>query len=641
MQDSQYEAAWNGLTPVQRKAAEWDKGPLLVLAGPGSGKTRVLTCRIARILRESHEQSFRLLALTFTNTAANEMRERVAALSPGEEERVLLGTIHSFCADTLRRHGTIVGVNPNFQIYSQNVDLQAIVDEAIRDLKASFTIVDSDKTILPTIQKAKSRLIFPESCEERCKDREFGRQLAAVYQAYEDRLAKLNTLDFDSLILRTYQLFTQYPAIAERCCRVYPYICLDEFQDTNQAQYQLIRALTRDKLRNVFVVADDDQIIYQWNGASHQRLQQFKADYSASVIQLPMNFRCPDRVVRLANSLIVNNFGRMAGKEPLKAFKTEAGYNPVRLLSGFPDAQAEWASIADDIQRQHADHLGRTVILGRNRKMLDGMLRSLQALSLPSMICQRKDEFESTPLKWLHCSLRLANNRLDRRSLEAVAGTFSQLTSLKVDIDEVEEFALVNNDLLRTWIKLVREQTQDADTLAILDTLQKNLVETAGFLSFSRFAIRWFDSLVRSDGQDDSKEVFASYEDERVAWQNLVKDITSALGRDLSLEAFLQELDMRSKEIDERPDTIRLMTIHGAKGKEADHVYLIGLVEDELPSFQSKRKGDDSPEMEEERRNCFVAITRTCETLTLSYANSYRGWHKAPSRFLSEMGFSA
>ncbi|MDH4187911.1 MAG: UvrD-helicase domain-containing protein, partial [Nitrospira sp.] len=264
--------AWKELSPIQRKAADWSEGPLLVLAGPGSGKTRVLTCRIAHILDSSQDENFRVLGLTFTNKAADEMRSRVTKYVPGQEGRVFLGTFHSFCADILRQHGTHLNINPNFNIYGQEEDLQAILNDAVDEAKNKSNLVrDIHRKTLPVIQRLKSRLILPEACRNRFQDPELAEVMGILYPAYEEQLTKRNALDFNSLILKAYQLFARFPAFAKRYRTVYPYICIDEFQDTNEAQYSLLRALTGNEYRNLFIVADDDQIIYQWNGASHKR----------------------------------------------------------------------------------------------------------------------------------------------------------------------------------------------------------------------------------------------------------------------------------------------------------------------------------------------------------------------------------
>lgn len=635
--------AWQQLSPIQKDAAEWNSDPLLVLAGPGSGKTRVLTCCIARILDSSRDKNFRILGLTFTNKAADEMRSRVSNFVPGQEGRLFLGTFHSFCADVLRQHGTHLNINPNFNIYSQDSDLQAVLNDAVEEgKKMSDDVSNLDKKTLPVIQHLKSHLVLPEDCREVFRDVEFADRMAVVYPAYEAELAKRNALDFNSLILKSYQLLTQFPAFAKRYRTVYPYICIDEFQDTNRAQYSLIRALTGNQHRNLFVVADDDQIIYQWNGASHKRLVEFRKDYSPRVIQLPMNYRCPPEIVELANNLIRHNFLRTADKEPLEAFQPSLGKDTVRPLPMFPDFDAEAAGVAKDIKRLHSAHLGSVVVLGRSRKLLKSVELSLRSEGLPAVISQRKDEFESTPFVWLHSILRLANDRQDDNHLEAVCGTFAQLTGVEVDPEDVTTQARASNrDYLQHWIKLVRQKASSKIVKEVVSETSRFLGEGRDFQMFSRFALDWFSKLAQAQRRADSDpatEVFAGYKEERAVWEELMRQITESLGDEITLEAFLQELQMHSKEPTPKRNTVILMTIHGAKGKEFDHVYLIGLVDDELPSFQSKQKGDNSPEMEEERRNCFVAITRAIKTLTLSYAEVYRGWEKEPSRFLFEMG---
>jgi DNA helicase-2/ATP-dependent DNA helicase PcrA len=647
MSTREFTTAWEKLIPIQKEAAEWEQGPVLVLAGPGAGKTRTLTCRIAHILDSSRDKNFRILALTFTNKAADEMRSRVMNFVPGMEDRLFLGTFHSFCAGVLRQHGTHLNINPNFHIYSQDDDLQALLDDAVEEAKKTSGVVsDIDKKTLPVIKGLKKRLIPPENCRKVFGDPRLGERMFIVYPAYEMELGKRNALDFDSLILKTYQLFTKFPVFAKRYRTVYPYICIDEFQDTNHAQYALVRALTQDQHKNIFVVADDDQIIYQWNGASHKRIVEFRSDYSAQVLQLPIIFRCPPEIVELANNLIQHNFLRTPDKKPLEAFRSgpDSVIDTVRLLPVFPDFKAEAAGVARDIKDRHSDRLGSVVVLGRSRKLLIGVEQALQSEQLPAVISQRKDEFESAPFVWLHSILRLANDRQNRDYLEAVCGTFAQLTEVGIDPDDVIIQAQASNrDYLQHWIKLIlaREKTLNIQVKEIINQTSRFLGEGRDFRAFSEFALNWFNDSAQAHQQTNSDpaiEVFTRYEEERSVWEELMREITESLGTEITLEAFLQELQMHSKEPTPKPDTIRLMTIHGAKGKEFDHVYLVGLVDDELPSFQSKKKGDNSPEMEEERRNCFVAITRTIETLTLSYAERYRGWPKEPSRFLFEMG---
>lgn len=643
MPTEDFDKVWKELTPIQKESAQWDDGAMLVLAGPGSGKTRVLTCRIARILDKTQDKNFRILALTFTNKAADEMRERVEKYVPTQGNRLFIGTLHSFCADILRQHGTHLQINPNFTIYSQQDDLQALLNDAVEKIRdKSKLIIELDKKLLPVIHRLKSFLVLPEQSGKKFKDKQFGERVALVYGAYEKELNERNALDFPSLILQAHRLFTKYPAFAKRYRTVYPYICIDEFQDTNHAQYNLYRAITGDSYKNVFVVADDDQIIYQWNGASHNRIRDFINDFSPEIIQLPDNFRCPPKIVALANNLIRHNHLRTPDKKPLKAFRSDTGNkNTVCLMPVFPDFETEAYEIAKSIKTLHSDHLSTVAVLGRSRKLLEIAEKKLKDEKIPAVLSQRKDEFESTPFVWLHSVLRLAANNQNRSYLETVCGSFAQLTQISIDPEDVIAiFQEKNIGYLHHWFHLVKQKTGNGAFSKILGDISEYLIVKRDFQVFNRVALDWFSDLTNNNqepGTDPLTETFAGYKDERTVWEELYRSILRNTGENISLETFLQELQMHSKEPVAKPDTVRLMTIHAAKGKEFEHVYLIGLVEDEMPSFQSKKKGDDSPQMEEERRNCYVAITRAEKTLTLSYAEKYRGWSKNPSRFLYEM----
>lgn len=642
MSTQEFKNAWDGLSDIQREAATWNTGPLLVLAGPGSGKTRVLTTRIARLLDSSSSQNFRVLGLTFTNKAADEMRSRVTAYVPGQESRLFLGTFHSFCADILRQHGTHLGISPAFQIYSLDNDLNAVLSEAVDQVKKKYDFVsDLDRQTLNVIQWLKSRLIPPERTKDAFRDEAFGSRMAVVYPAYEAELARRNALDFNSLVFKTFLLFSKFPAIANRYRTVFPYVCVDEFQDTNEAQYLLMRAFTGNDYKNLFIVADDDQIIYQWNGASHKRLEQLKNDYSPDVIQLPMNYRCPYDVVVMANRLISHNVFRVADKKPLQAFRGTKSDGTVRLLPVFDSLDDEADGVAEDIKELHEIEFGSVAVLARSRKLLDVISSACGRIGVPAAIAQRKSEFESTPFVWLHSTLRLANDRQNEEYLEAVCGSFAQLSGLKIDPAEVMIAARASNkDYLQYWTKIALQNSEDDSAKEMISKVSHYLNEVKEYRAFCKSAFQWIDSLVdiSSDNAHPGTIEFFGYDEERSVWERLDKEISLSIGDSITLEAFLQELQMHSKETPIQTGNVTLMTIHSAKGKEFDHVYLVGLVEDELPSFQSRKQGNGSPEMEEERRNCFVAITRTVKTLTLSYAAKYRGWTKEPSRFLSEMG---
>ena len=252
------------LNANQRLAVEWNGGPLLVLAGPGSGKTRVLTMRVAKLILDAPEKRFRVLGLTFTNKAAAEMRTRVEQMVPECRERVLLTTFHSFCADILRQHGSHIGLSPDYVILNQDADREAVLSDAIATLNASGLELDErSMKVLPTLDRLLSECIEEERVTGLFRDAEFGAKMSEVYREYRRQLISNNRLDFPSLLLFTLRLLSEKPVIAKQIRTVYPHICVDEFQDTNLAQYRVLQNIVGDTPRNLFVVADDDQIIYQ------------------------------------------------------------------------------------------------------------------------------------------------------------------------------------------------------------------------------------------------------------------------------------------------------------------------------------------------------------------------------------------
>jgi DNA helicase II / ATP-dependent DNA helicase PcrA len=634
--ESLFESALGKLTDIQRQAVEWDQGPLLVLAGPGSGKTQVLTCRIARLLDASREQNFRILALTFTNKAADEMKTRVAAFVPGLEERANIGTFHSFCAQILRQHGVHIGINPDFAIYSADDDRRAVLEDALSAARAGGRPVSLDDVkFLGVIDRLKSRLIEPSAAVQALPDLEDRVRAAEAYQLYENELRRINALDFNSLIFETYRLLKTYPAIAARYRKSYPHWLIDEFQDTNSAQYKLVRVLAGADFHSLFAVADDDQIIYEWNGANFRQIQSFLTDYSAKAIQLPTNYRCPAAIVEAANQLVVYNAQRTRSKKPLIAGKTDTKY-PVSehiSLRVFDSDEEEAAGIAREISGREPAVWGEMAVLARTKALLERMNTALHDAGVQSVIAQRRDDFLSAQFRWLTAVLRQFARPLDRRNLAVLIEAFNRYAEIAVPVEQViTDAETTGRSYLVTWLEAARRITLEPTASALLARLSpaandSSLVKTAVDGLLEEVA----KELAGPDANSDLQEDMA-------AWREISRDITSHLGKNVPLDQFLQELQLRSKEPTPKPGTVTLMTIHGAKGREFDFVYVVGLADDILPSFQSKKKGDQSAEMEEERRNCFVAITRTKECLILSRGQSYRGWPKMPSRFLIEMG---
>jgi DNA helicase II / ATP-dependent DNA helicase PcrA len=622
------DVAISELTLAQEAAANWTNGSLFVLAGPGSGKTRVLTTRIAKLLAGSPDKSFRVLALTFTNKAAEEMTTRISSLVPEQEHRASIGTFHSFCMQMLQQHGSHIGINPDFAIYSLDIDRKDLLLDAIKE---DDILNSDDERFLKIIDNLKSRLIPPEGCAQRFKDPVTGQRIEKTYLAYEKALMKSNSLDFGSLIIQAYRLINAFPSIAARYRKTYAYWMFDEFQDTTPGQYKLIQALAGDEFDNIFAVADDDQIIYQWNGASYLQIQKFRADFQPEEIQLPTNYRCPPAIVAAANKLVVHNSQRTESKLPLEVGKTELrypGHEHINVLR-YKSDEEEAKGIAQSILNADQSILGEIAVLARTRASLEKIHQALSEVNVTAVIAQRRDEFRSAQFQWLSSTLRQGARPLDRRALQALIGSFNRWFGIELELEDIIAQAEVSSkSYLDEWKTAILQLTDNSLAIEFANLAAdfgKQPSQSKKFIEevFSRLPA------IEEDTSDLAED--------KAAWSELIRNIAKQIGKNAPLEQFLQELALRSKEPPVKADSVTLMTIHGAKGKEYDHVYVVGLAEEVLPSYQSIKAGENSVEMEEERRNCFVAITRAKEWLCLSYADSYRGWSKKPSRFLKEM----
>ena len=624
---------FDSLNDNQRQAVSWSDGPLLVLAGPGSGKTRVLAVRVARILEESDDAS--VLALTFTNKAAVEMRERVEQLLGHRADRAHLCTFHAFAADVLRQHGSHVGLRPDFMLLTQDEDRLAVLDEVVDRLP------DDGAPPPPTDRRNLLRLVdrlFAESYDGGENATMLVRTpawLPRLYAEYCKALVSGNRLDFGSLLHFARRLLQEKPGVA-RVVRIgWTHVCVDEFQDTNRAQYDLLRLIAPGRLHPLFVVGDDDQIIYQWNGASPERLAALRRDYDLDTVQLPQCYRCPPPIVAIANRLIAHNEQRTPNKRPMTA-TTSVGHDGQGRIRHrvFESPEDEAAFLPRDIRKRRLDRAD-CVVLGRATKLLASAAEALSAAGVPACLMRRKNDFESPPVRVLVEALRLANARHDRDILRRLCVAWRGLSGNELEPEAVAAAAaLSGGDFLRAWTDAAAVGLSGRDR-QVLDRLRTDLVDALAFPSIVNWFLEsgWESWSAAEDGRDG-----VELAGELDVWRNLHDNIVHEYGANATLNAYLQQMDLASKAPVPRPGAVRCMTVHGAKGLEFRHVYLIGMAQEVFPSFQALRKGDRSRELEEERRNCFVAVTRAERTLTLTRAERYYGYPKGPSQFLAEMG---
>jgi DNA helicase-2/ATP-dependent DNA helicase PcrA len=628
-------AALERLSPTQRQAAEWGEGAALVLAGPGVGKTTVLTARIARILDSTRNRNFRILALTFTTKAGDEMRDRVEAIVPGLSDRTFIGTFHSFCAQILRQHGSHIGIKPDFGIYDQDDDRCEVLREALEAAAKQGEPVSADDTRwLRAIDQLRSSLVSPEKTARHFRDPAAGAQAARVYAIYEKALRDNNAMDFNGMILDACRLAHTVPAVAARTRQSYPYWLIDEFQDTTPAQYRLVRFFAGDDFKNVFAVADDDQIIYQWAGASYRQIVQFREHFSPGLIQLVENRRCPPPVVQAANNLISRNSDRTPGKEPLVSTLPEDG--PCIFQRVFATDADEAAGVAMEIVVRPVSERGQIAVLGRTRAVLQPILDALKSRGIAASITTRRDRFVSPQFTWLQGCLDLALRPGDRQVFTAMTSAANRIAGIELDSAILlAEAGASSSNYLEHWALVAT--AADNETARSLAALALRLI--ASRTSWQQIANEAIKFLMTT--AETPEGIIGDAEEDRAAWDTAVRAIRAEKGGQPDLEELLQGMKLRPKEPPVDPSAVRILTIHAAKGLEFDFVWLIGMAESVLPSWQSLKSDAPPSELEEERRNCFVGITRTKKQLTLTRAEQYRGYRKAPSRFLAEMNLSA
>jgi len=622
------------LNASQRQAVEWGEGPMLVLAGPGSGKTHVLTMRVVNLVKNSPGENFRVLGLTFTVKAANEMKDRIEEYLGEHSRRIQIRTFHSFCSDLLRQHGSHLQLKPDFSIITDEKDRLRVLNDAIREASKIGYEIDNPEDYMKAIDNMFMNAITADTLLGHINEnrQQEGKPLVAVFSAYLNQLIANNQLDFNALIHYTRELLTSKPRIARQVRMVYKYICVDEFQDTNIAQYKILRLLAENKTANLFVVADDDQIIFQWNGADPKRFEEMKEDYSPELVQLPENFRCPRPIVDLANRLISFNNQRIKGKANLTSQK-ESPNNECIKWCKYPDFEKEIQGLARQLESIPKNQRESCVVIARDNKLLTSAKEGLEKEGIKAEIVKKKQDFETPPMRFFYGLLKLANSPESRSQLNKLCSALNDFSGITISAAEVSSKAAIENmTLFLSFLNRLKEYPGLEDLTDLgLNTLYNRM-------DFKKFITDVFNTTPFSFLSSTQTESFPYFDEEKQIWEEHYNRAYRNFNDSLTLHILLQEIDLTPKSMPLSQDCVRLQTVHTAKGTEFLHVYIIGLVEDYFPAFQAMKQGANGKVMEEERRNCFVAVTRASETLYMSFAGEYFGWEKEPSRFLKEMG---
>jgi len=621
------------LNKEQKVAVEHQKGPLLVLSGAGTGKTRVLTSRFVYIVKKLKFDFNRIIAVTFTNKAANEIKERVNKALNHYIESPWIGTFHSIFAKFLRKHAHHVSLKSNFNILDSE-DQKKLIKQVLEYCKIDKEV--SESIYLNEIQNLKDEKIFPQDKNKILKYSSL-ENIDEIYDIYQQRLIEINAVDFGDILLHSYFILTNFKDIQETHSNFIQHILIDEFQDTNLLQYDLIKLLLNNN-KNLFCVGDDDQSIYAWRGAKIENIINFPNEFNCQVVRLTKNYRSNSSILEAASSVISNNKNRL-GKN-LESFNNEIPEQKINLKS-FYSQEEESLWVADNISRKYNDQETFGILV-----RLTAQMRSIEdkliKYALPYEIIGGPRFFERKEIKDVLSYLKLANSQSDDLSFERIInlprrGIGEQ--SIKIIIDHSRSNNLSFFDSL---IDLAQSNKLSPSLLSrtqpFIDLIKKisDLINKTSLEDLGIFVIEETGYLKMLENEKNKLKQIEN--ESRI--DNL-KELVNALSEFENLDEFLEHVGLvneNQKKIHQ--NSIKLMTLHAAKGLEFDHVYLPGWEEGIFPSSRALEQNSNKS-LEEERRLAYVGITRAKYDLNLSYASSRYTYginnYSLPSRFLSEI----
>ncbi len=633
----------NDLNDVQQQAVTSNEKHILILAGAGSGKTRTLTYRIAHLINEKKVKPTEILAVTFTNKAANEMRERIAQLLKIDIRHLWMGTFHSIFSRILRIEANNLPINGQYTIYDTDDQVNAV-----KKVMSSLNIAQqlhSPKLFQARISQAKNRMLMPKDLENKTMDG-FENLLPDVYDRYNRFLRENNAADFDDLLLLPIQLFEDHPKILEKYRKKFKHILIDEYQDTNKAQYNLVNSLVSNK-NHIYVVGDEDQSIYRWRGADISNILNFNQDYpDAQVFRLEENYRSNRLILDGANGLVLHNQERLGKNLWTKKDKGE----PIIIL----DAENENDEAKRIVEKIHNEIFTRKrsfkdiAILFRTNAQSRALEDELRRNALTYIVVGGVRFYERKEIKDILAYLKVISNPKDGVSLRRIVN-FPLRGIGDTTVNKIEKHAEALNISLLEGMGVVKDITTISAGMANRVTEFFDLISKYRALSMEISAAELTSSLAQETGIiNHLKNEFDQYESES-RLENVYELFNSIEyfsqerekeGRDGSLNAFLEEVTLMSDidSLDETKNAITLMTLHSSKGLEFPVVFITGL---EMGLFPLQRNTAEPEELEEERRLLYVGMTRAQENLYLTYARSRRKYNTTiatvPSLFMDEI----
>ena len=630
---------YDSLNPMQREAVEYTEGPLLILAGAGSGKTRVLTHRIAWLIEKKEVKPWNIMAITFTNKAAKEMRERVDNIVGCGSEAVWVSTFHSSCVRILRRYIDRLGYGNNFTIYDTD-DSKAVMKEVMRRLDLDPKIY-KERGLLAKISAAKNEMILPEEYERNAIRWE-DRKTAEAYLEYQAALRRSNALDFDDLLVKTVELFRADPEVLDYYQERFRYIMVDEYQDTNRVQFEFV-SLLASKYKNLCVVGDDDQSIYKFRGADIGNILGFERVFPGSkVVKLEQNYRSTKNILNAANEVIANNTGRKA-----KRLWTENEEGSLiffrQFQNGFEEAEYIAGDISGKVRKGSASYRDFAILYRTNAQSRLFEEKFLTA-NIPYKLVGGVNFYARREIKDLLAYLKTVDNGQDDLAVQRIINVprrgIGATTIGRVEAHAGEQEISFYDALLEA--EYIDGVGRSLTKLRAFTTFIQSLRSAAGYLTVKELLER----IIEETGY--VQELEAENTDEaRARIENIDELLSKAAdyqetADNPSLSGFLQEVALVADidSVEEGSDYVLLMTLHSAKGLEFDHVYMAGMEDGLFPSYMTITGGDSS-ELEEERRLCYVGITRARKSLTMTAAmmRMVRGetQYNKTSRFIREI----
>ncbi len=630
---------YEDLNEEQRRAVMHTDGPVLILAGAGSGKTRVLTYRIAYLLAAGLAEPREILAMTFTNKAAAEMRERVRKLIPELISGMWIGTFHSLFARLLRIEGERLGFSSHFSIYDED-DQQTLLKTVMSDLNYSVT-AHPLKLVSYKISAAKNAFITPEQLHNLATSKQ-DQIIAEIYAAYQRRLRELDAMDFDDLLIKPIELFQQFPLVLDHYQERFRYILVDEYQDTNRAQYIALQMLAA-KHRNIAVVGDDDQSIYRWRGAEIRNILDFELDYKdCAKFRLEQNYRSTKNILDVAHSVVKHNRQR----HPKKLWTEQAGGEQVTILEVEDDLEEATIVVNKIIVEMRAHHLDfhDFAVLYRTNAQSRVLEEALRRENIPYIIVGGVRFYERKEIKDVLAYLRLVCNPADvvsfRRVINYPARGIGEAT-----INRLEAYAKEHNiSIFQALIDCDKIEGIASKTVAAIHAFHQFIEKFIALrteLSPAELAATMVEALgiLKAYKQENTVEALSRAENIREMLLAIAEYSTNA-GKEASLEGYLHNVSLVTDidTWDDRANAVTLMTLHSAKGLEFPVVFITGLEEGLLPISRSL---DDAAALEEERRLFYVGATRAKKKLYIAWASNRRRFsgtvYSNPSRFLKEI----